>query len=675
MSGKPYVDVAQTSGEVRDAILRKTAHSMPDNPSAAGMKPEQIRRHFWSAIAGEKASLLSEIDRVAVETNAAIDALWVLMYAAVEIDGRPVRLADLVSTGLRAGYSLSDLFAGLLDGSAQGLISSGVEGYNMAAYLAKLQREIDLKAKQGDKGDPGDAAGFGEITVETVTEAPDQAAAVEVVADGEDVAKNFRFVFRIPQGKPGERGLQGPQGIQGVQGIQGPQGKPFAVAEIYASEEEMHSDVENEEIAVGDFVMITTDSVEQAENARIYVKTDTGYAFVTDMSGATGIQGPQGLQGIPGETPHIGENGNWWIGGVDTGVPATGSGGGGGVSSWNDLTDKPFGEENEVVFDGVFQDEIDSVTGTWEGVAFIEDTTPATLKVGETYTVTWEGKKYECECKSANGVPWIGNPTGITEESGSEPFTIMRVAVEGLWVVRLFNPPTDLTVSGTYPFKIEYNGVKQLDNKYLEILEYTEGTGAGTETELLEKTTEETVFNSAFDAYAITKFVSVEMAMFWHGYGDEKLEGTVYVDFDGVTYACEPQSVAALDNAIGVGNFTLFGGTGNNEPFAISILADLGDEVSPGGYLMVGALQDTSPTEHTVRIYQKTEGVAGGYKVKHEYPLEQPVSIDMSALESEGKIVETYADGTQKVTTIEFNAMGNPSKITDSNGNVIQFMW
>ena len=42
-----------------------------------------------------------------------------------------------------------------------------------------------------------------------------------------------------------------------------------------------------------------------------------------------------GLAGTPGETPHIGQNGHWFIGAVDTGVTA------GGVTSYNDLTDKP----------------------------------------------------------------------------------------------------------------------------------------------------------------------------------------------------------------------------------------------------------------------------------------------------------------------------------------------
>lgn len=50
-------------------------------------------------------------------------------------------------------------------------------------------------------------------------------------------------------------------------------------------------------------------------------------------------------------------------------------------------------------------------------------------------------------------------------------------------------------------------------------------------------------------------------------------------------------------------------------------------------------------------------------------------SIDLSAYESSGQIVETYADGSTKTTTIEFDENGNPIKITDSNGNETVLTW
>ena len=41
------------------------------------------------------------------------------------------------------------------------------------------------------------------------------------------------------------------------------------------------------------------------------------------------------LVGKPGDTPYIGNNGNWFVGAVDTGVRAA------AITSYNDLEDKP----------------------------------------------------------------------------------------------------------------------------------------------------------------------------------------------------------------------------------------------------------------------------------------------------------------------------------------------
>ena len=49
--------------------------------------------------------------------------------------------------------------------------------------------------------------------------------------------------------------------------------------------------------------------------------------------GAKGDKGDKGDKGENGVTPHIGLNGNWFIGNTDTGIPATGSGEGGVVSN------------------------------------------------------------------------------------------------------------------------------------------------------------------------------------------------------------------------------------------------------------------------------------------------------------------------------------------------------
>ena len=47
--------------------------------------------------------------------------------------------------------------------------------------------------------------------------------------------------------------------------------------------------------------------------------------------GERGAKGDRGENGADGETPYIGENQNWWIGNVDTGVSVSGENGSNGV--------------------------------------------------------------------------------------------------------------------------------------------------------------------------------------------------------------------------------------------------------------------------------------------------------------------------------------------------------
>ena len=51
-------------------------------------------------------------------------------------------------------------------------------------------------------------------------------------------------------------------------------------------------------------------------------KGDTGATGPQGPKGDTGATGPQGPKGTDGTTPHIGENGNWFLGETDTGVKA-----------------------------------------------------------------------------------------------------------------------------------------------------------------------------------------------------------------------------------------------------------------------------------------------------------------------------------------------------------------
>ena len=113
-------------------------------------------------------------------------------------------------------------------------------------------------------------------------------------------------------GAQGTQGIQGPkgeQGPQGAQGIQGPKGDSFEIYKIYESVSAMNADKAN--VPLNKLVLISSD-VESEDNAKLYVRTSTGFQFLVDMSGARGIkgeQGPQGIQGPQGERGPQGEQG------------------------------------------------------------------------------------------------------------------------------------------------------------------------------------------------------------------------------------------------------------------------------------------------------------------------------------------------------------------------------
>ena len=74
----------------------------------------------------------------------------------------------------------------------------------------------------------------------------------------------------------------------------GDTGDAFHIVKIYDTIGEMNSDYSNTSIHVGDFVMVVS-TVEDPDNAKIYIKGSTQFECVVDMSGATGIRGPAGV--------------------------------------------------------------------------------------------------------------------------------------------------------------------------------------------------------------------------------------------------------------------------------------------------------------------------------------------------------------------------------------------
>lgn len=73
-------------------------------------------------------------------------------------------------------------------------------------------------------------------------------------------------------------------------------GDAFVIVKTYPSIQAMQDDYNNPEVNKGQFVMIDTGDVENEEDSRLYLKGDTEWKFISDLSGAQGIQGLSAYQ-------------------------------------------------------------------------------------------------------------------------------------------------------------------------------------------------------------------------------------------------------------------------------------------------------------------------------------------------------------------------------------------
>lgn len=100
--------------------------------------------------------------------------------------------------------------------------------------------------------------------------------------------------------------------IKGEKGAKGDAGT-FAISIVYPSVEAMNAGFETDGLPIGALAVIDTGNVDDPDNAKLFVKEANGYKFLTDMSGAKGIQGPEG-RGITS----IAKTATTSNGGVDT---------------------------------------------------------------------------------------------------------------------------------------------------------------------------------------------------------------------------------------------------------------------------------------------------------------------------------------------------------------------
>ena len=221
---------------------------------------------------------------------------------------------EVVNNQTLTRYNPSPTYFNTWDGSLKEADNTEpITPSEMEQFEQQLQEGLDNIDEAIEKAENLDinAVKSDNKTIITITKQDETQQVVEIL----DGAKGDKG----DKGNKGDKGDKGEQGIQGVQGIQGQKGDtgaPFTIKKTYSSVAEMNADFDNMEL--GDYVMIAS-SVEVQDNAKLYTKGQTQWIFITDFSGATGIQGEkgeqgeqgvQGLQGIQGEKGDKGDTGD-----------------------------------------------------------------------------------------------------------------------------------------------------------------------------------------------------------------------------------------------------------------------------------------------------------------------------------------------------------------------------
>lgn len=80
----------------------------------------------------------------------------------------------------------------------------------------------------------------------------------------------------------------------------GPKGDNFEIKKVYTSVSQMNASFSTDGVPIGGLVLINTNDVEHPDNAKLYVKHEDSYHYLTDMSGSRGIQGPPGYTPVKG---------------------------------------------------------------------------------------------------------------------------------------------------------------------------------------------------------------------------------------------------------------------------------------------------------------------------------------------------------------------------------------
>ena len=244
--------------------------------------------------------------------------------------------------------------------------------------------------------------------------------------------------FQGATGYIGSTGASGVTGYSGATGQTGETGLGFAIAKTYISVAALTADTTPTGIVPGQFALIDTGSVQDAETSRLYLWNNNTYTYITDLSGSQGIKGETGYQGATGVTGFIGATGASGVTGYTGATGASGVTGYTGASGATGIT----GYEGATGVTGF--------TGA-TGASGITGLTGATGS-GSTGVTGYTGAT-GIQGPAGVGFPFIATTKTFTGDGSTTTFTIdsdytadsVLVTVNGI----LLNPTVDYTVSGT----------------------------------------------------------------------------------------------------------------------------------------------------------------------------------------------------------------------------------
>ena len=279
------------------------------------------------------------------------------------------------------------------------------------------------------------------------------------------------------------------------------------------------------------------------------------------------------------------------------------------------IKNRPLYDEGDIIeelFNGILTYEVEPTGATtWATLSGAESTSGFHLIENEYYEVNYNNNYYYLKAFTIqDGIIAIGNNMVLDSSKwDGVPFVIMEdingiFAGDGKPVFQsVYFPSITQITNQTSTFEVPVvikrtaKNIKQLDNKYLSILE-----------DRIDKI-------NIFPATLLSSFSFNDIYKIY-GYEDNtvlvSLEvGKIYqILWDGVPYECVAQDTShIIENSISIGNLSNFPScTGNNEPFIFVAR-------NPKG-ILCGALNDEEPNKsHFIEIYQQQTS----QKIKKEY--------------------------------------------------------